>query len=304
MNLAQLLIKAARTHGRRPAISRGDEAVLSYSQLLKCVAVMAGNLHTRYQLQPGDRVALVMANSVEYTPVLFAVWFAGLSAVPVDAGLPARELAWILDHSGAKLAFVTPDLGATASDFTAEAKSLAAVIMTGTPDYAALLDGEPLRQCERVNPNDLAWLCYTPGVSGRAKAVMLSHRNLLAMTMNYLADVDAVSPQDCIIHAAPMSHASGWAGMPHLAKGANQVIPVSGGFAPEETLGLTARWPRASLYLAPTMIHRLVTCNAFSDADTGNVKTIVYGGGSPSFAKRCRQSVRNWCRFTARAKRR
>src|SRR5512141_14106 len=126
MNLAQLLIKAARTHGRRPAISCGDEVVLTYSQLLMCVAVMAGNLRTRYKLQPGDRVALVMTNCVEYMPVLFAAWFAGLSAVPVDARLSPRQLASILDHSGAKLAFVTPDLAVTASALAADVKSLAA----------------------------------------------------------------------------------------------------------------------------------------------------------------------------------
>jgi len=279
MNLAQLLIKAARTHGRRPAISRGDEIALTYSQLLGRVAMTAGNLRTRYKLQPGDRVALVMTNCVEFMPALFATWFAGLSAVPVDARLPAREMAWILDHSGAKLAFVTPDLNATVSARAADVKSLAAVIATESPAYAALTDGEPLRQCERINPNDLAWLCYTPGTGGRTKAVMLSHRNLLAMTMSYLADVDTISPQDCIIHAAPMSHGSGWSGIPHLAKGANQVVPASGGFTREETLRLIARWPGATLFFAPTMVRSFVDCDAIRNADTSNVKTIVYGGG-------------------------
>ena len=279
MNLAQLLIKAARTHGRRPAISHGEETVLTYGQLLARVSIMAGNLRARHQLRLGDRIALVMANCAEYMPVLFAAWFAGLSAVPVNARLSPRELAWILDHSGAKLAFVTPDLNETVSALAAEVKSLAAVITTESPAYAALTEGEPLRQCERVNPNDLAWLCYTPGTSGRTKAAMLSHRNLLAMTMSYLADVDTISPQDCIIHAAPMSHGSGWYGIPHLAKAANQVIPVSGGFTPEETLGLIARWPGATMFFAPTMVHRLVDCDAIRSADTGNVKTIVYGGG-------------------------
>lgn len=282
MNLAQLLIKAARTHGRRPAISRGDKIVLTYGQLLGRVAVIAGNLRARHHLQPGDRVALVMTNCAEYMPALFATWFAGLSAVPIDARLSPRELAWILDHSGAKLALVSPELHETVSALAPEAKSLAAVIATESPAYGALSEGEPLRQSERVNPNDLAWLCYTAGTGGRTKAAMLSHRNLLAMTMDYLADVDAVAPQDCLIHAAPMSHGSGWCGLPHLAKGANHVIPVSGGFTPEETLELIARWPGATLFLAPTMIHRLVNCSAIHSTDTSNVKTLVYGGGPMS----------------------
>ncbi|MBI4191307.1 MAG: AMP-binding protein [Betaproteobacteria bacterium] len=279
MNLAQLLIKAARTHGRRPAISRGGEMVLTYGQLLRNIAVMAGNLRARHRLQPGDRVALVMTNCAEYMQALFAAWFAGLGAVPIDARLHPRELAWILDHSGVKLAFVTPDLAATVAPLANEVKSLAAVIATESPDFAALTQGEPVTQCERVNPNDLAWLFYTSGATGRPKGAMLSHRNLLAMTMNYLADIDPISERDCIIHAAPMSHGSGLYGLPHLAKAANQVIPASGGFNPGETLELIARWPGASCFFAPTMVNRLVDCDAVNNADTGNLKTLVYGGG-------------------------
>ncbi len=279
MNLAQLLIKAARAHGRRPAISRGDETVLTYGQLLQRVAVMAGNLRARHRLQPGDRVALVMTNCVEYMQGLFAAWFAGLVTVPINAKLHPRELAWILDHSGAKLAFVTPDLAATVAPLAAEVKSLAAVIATDSPDFAALTQGEPVQLCERVNPNDLAWLFYTSGTTGRPKGAMLTHRNLLAMTMNYLADVDSISEHDCIIHAAPLSHGSGLYGLPHLAKAANQVIPVSCGFAPDETLKLIARWPGATFFFAPTMVNRLVNSDAIKHADAGNLKTIVYGGG-------------------------
>jgi acyl-CoA synthetase (AMP-forming)/AMP-acid ligase II len=278
MNLAQLLIKAARTHGLRPAISRGDQVVLTYGQLLNRVAVMAGNLRTRYRLQPGDRIALVMTNCAEYLQVLFAVWFAGLGAVPVNARLHPRELAWILGHSGARLAFVTPDLAATVAPLAAEVKTLAMVIATDSSDYAALAKGEPAQSCERVNPNDLAWLFYTSGTTGRPKGAMLSHRNLLAMTTSYLADVDTVAERDCIIHAAPLSHGSGLYAIPHLAKAANQVIPASGGFTPDETLKLIARWPGATLFFAPTMVNRLVDCELIQNTRTGNLKTIVYGG--------------------------
>ena len=249
MNLAQLLIKAARTHGRRPAISRGHEVVLSYGQLLKRAAVIAHNLRTRHLLQAGDRVALVMTNCAEYLQLLFATWFAGLAAIPINARLHPRELAWILEHSGARLAFVTPDIAAAVTPLAATTQSLAAVIATDTPEYATLTQGAPLLQCECVNPNDLAWLFYTSGTTGRPKGAMLSHRNLLAMTMNYLADVDPISELDCIIHAAPLSHGSGLYALPHIARAANQVIPAGGGFDPEYVLELIARWPGATFSL-------------------------------------------------------
>ena len=279
MNLAQLLIKSARTHGRRPAISCGHEAVLSYDQLVARVAVIARNLRAVHGLEAGDRVALVMTNCTEYLQLLFATWFAGLAAVPVNARLHPRELAWILEHSGARLAFVTPDIAAAVAPLAATVKSLAAVIATDTPEFTVLTQGVPLPECARTGADDLAWLFYTSGTTGRPKGAMLSHRNLLAMTLNYLADVDAISELDCIIHAAPLSHGSGLYAIPHIARAANHVIPASGGFAPDYTLELIARWPGATFFFAPTMVNRLVERAATARADTANLKTIIYGGG-------------------------
>src|SRR3546814_6407406 len=67
--------------------------------------------------------------------------------------------------------------------------------------------------------------------------------------------------------------------MPHLARGANQVIPESGGFDPAETLDLIAHWPGCSFFFAPTMVHRLIHAPQIATADTSNPKTVVYGGG-------------------------
>ena len=278
MNLAHLLIKAARTHGQRPAISRGHEVLLSYAHLAERVAVIARNLREDHGLKAGDRVALVMTNCAEYFELLFAAWFAGLAAVPINARLHPRELAWILDHSGARLAFVTPELAAAVIPLAATTESLAAVISTDGPEYIKLTHGAPLAQCEPIKPDDLAWLFYTSGTTGRPKGAMLSHRNLLSMTMNYLADEDTNSELDCMIHAAPLSHGSGLYAIPHVARAANHVIPASGGFAPDDVLALIARWPGATFFLAPTMVNRLVE-HAAKGADTANLKTIVYGGG-------------------------
>jgi acyl-CoA synthetase (AMP-forming)/AMP-acid ligase II len=279
MNLANLLARAALAWGERPALSLGDEVRASYAELGESAARLAGGLTGRLGLKPGDNVALVMKNSVEYWQALFALWHAGLAAVPINAKLHPREIAWIVDNSEARALIVTADQAEALAPLEGEIERLGAVIVAGSRDFAALCGAEPAPLNDRVRGDDLAWLFYTSGTTGRPKGAMLTHRNLMLATMNYFADVDAIAPEDCIIHCAPISHGSGLYGLPHVARGANQVIPASGGFDPEEALALVARWPGATFFFAPTMVKRLIDSPALADADTRNLKTIVYGGG-------------------------
>ena len=110
MNIANLFSRAGRTHAELPAVALGPDVLLSYGQLARRGAIMAGRLRAAFGLAPGDRVALVMKNVPEYVELLLAGWYAGLTMVPANAKLHPRELEYILDHSGARVCFVTPDL--------------------------------------------------------------------------------------------------------------------------------------------------------------------------------------------------
>jgi acyl-CoA synthetase (AMP-forming)/AMP-acid ligase II len=276
MNFAEQLVRAGRTFPRQPAVSLGNRVIHDYAALALRAARLAGALRTRFGLQPGDNVAIVMWNTPEYVEVLYGIWHAGLAAVPINAKLHAKEVAWILENSEAKLCFASADIADALAGIVPP--GLKEIVVPGTPAYARLFEGDAVPMTPK-RPDELAWLFYTSGTTGRPKGAMLSHANLLAQTVNYFADVDQVLPQDCIIHAAPMSHGSGCYGLPHVAKAANQVIPESGGFDPAETLKLIRHWPGASFFFAPTMVYRLVNAPEIGDADTTNLKTIIYGGG-------------------------
>jgi long-chain acyl-CoA synthetase len=275
MNLANLLARAGRAFGDRPAIVSGGAVYATYGELWRRASRMAAALAARYSLAPGDRVALAMKNCPEYLEAMYGAWSAGLAVVPVNAKLHPRELAYILEHSGAALCVASDELAGALSPLISALPGLKALVSTAGPEYRALLAGEPAGVAERA-PGDLAWLFYTSGTTGRPKGAQLSHRNLLAMALSYFADVDAIDPGDAILHAAPMSHGSGLYHLPHLLRAAAQVIP-EGGFDPAEIFSLLARHRGATLFAAPTMVKRLVEHPGGGEAP--GLKTIVYGGG-------------------------
>jgi long-chain acyl-CoA synthetase len=278
MNVALLLARAAQLHADRPALAIGTRIVAGYAGFAEAVARLAGGLAAR--LTPGDRVGLVMKNCPEYAEAMFACWHAGLVAVPINAKLHPRELEYILGHSGCRLCFATPDLYPGAAGLSVP--GLDAVIDTGGAAWRNL-PAAPLPVVERA-PADPAWLFYTSGTTGRPKGVTLTQRNLMAAVLNYFADVDAIAPGDVIVHAAPMSHGSGFYMLPHIAHGGLNVTPESGGFEPAEVFDLLRAHRGVTMFAAPTMVKRLV-----DHRDGGAVpglKTIVYGGG-PMYVADC-----------------
>lgn len=278
MNIASLLTKTARTFAARPAISHGMDLYATYGDLFQRVEQLADTLLTRFELQVGDRIGLAMSNCPEYIEILYAVWYAGLIAVPINAKLHSNEFAYILKNSSARLCFATPELVNIIEPLVPKIGSLEALLMAGGPGYNELFTERRTEMCA-VSPDTVAWLFYTSGTTGRPKGAMLTHRNLLLMTLGYYADIDSITPFDCIIHAAPMSHGSGLYGLPHVAKGANQIIPASGGFDASEFLGLLPAYEGVSCFFAPTMVTRLVNDPDVAEADTRNLKTLIYGGG-------------------------
>jgi long-chain acyl-CoA synthetase len=218
-----------------------------------------------------------MPNRVEYLEVLYGAWFAGATVVPINAKLHAKEAAWIIEDSGAGVVFSASkpasELGRTVPP------CVRSLVKADSPDYARLLAAEPMRAPAALGPDDLAWLFYTSGTTGRPKGVMITARNLQAMTLTYFVDVDALHADDAALYAAPMSHGAGLYSLMHVLRGARHVVPESGGFDPEEIAGLAPRIGDISMFAAPTMVRRLVDHTVRSGWKGEGIRTIVYGGG-------------------------
>ena len=277
MTLARLLQRQARLAPDCPAIFDGSRIWATYAQWAARSAGLALRLRDA-GLQPGDRIVLFMRNHPRYLEILWGAWWAGLAVVPVNAKLHPAEVAWIIDNAQARWAFVTRDvapLPLTGLDRQVDIESVEA---------DALLEPlvHDLPQPAERRGNDLAWLFYTSGTTGRPKGVMLTHRNLMTMGLGYFADVDPIAAADAMVYAAPMSHGCGIYAIPHLMAGARHVVPASGGVDPAELFALGRALGPLSTFAAPTIVKRIVdhaqAQDLGHDAAAASFKTIVYGG--------------------------
>lgn len=278
MSLAHLLLRHARLAPQRPAIFNGTLLHATYGQWAARSAAAAQRLREA-GLVPGDRVVLFLRNHPRYLELLWACWWAGLVAVPVNAKLHPREVEWITDNAQARWAFVTGDV---APDTLAGLERQIDVESSSADALLAAEEGTPLPEPVPREPNDTAWLFYTSGTTGRPKGVMLTHRNLMTMGLCYFVDVDPVAPDDAIVYGAPMSHGAGLYAIPHLMAGARHVVPASGGVDPAELFDLGRALGPLSTFAAPTIVKRLVDhaeATGLGPAQAAeSFKTIVYGG--------------------------
>ncbi|MEX3017777.1 class I adenylate-forming enzyme family protein [Gymnodinialimonas hymeniacidonis] len=259
MNIAQWLDRTAATRGDTPALLLGADTVATYAQFADQAARLAGGLHAQ-GIQPGDRVGIFAKNCPDYLIAMFGIWWAGAVAVPVNAKLHPKEAEFILTNAGAKLSFTSEGMQAP----------------NATP--LGSITAEPIPVTDRA-PSDLAWLFYTSGTTGKPKGVQITHGMIAATSTCYPIDVDPVSPDDASLYAAPMSHGAGIYAPIHVRCGARHISPISGGFDPAEVLTLSKTHGPISMFMAPTMVRRLLD-TAKSQGETGQgIKTIVYGGG-------------------------
>lgn len=285
MNLYSLLADAIRRRASDPAIRHGDRC-LTYGEFDRAATAFGTFLAAR-GCRPGDRVLLFLRNGFEYPVLLLGAMRAGMIAVPVNAKLHPAEVAFICGDAAPKVVFVHRD----------QYDALHAALPAPRPDlviiedFALQLATETIAPAE-VAPDDPAWIFYTSGTTGKPKGATLSHRNLIAASVNCLADVFAFAPSDRVLHVAPLSHGSGLYLIPAMARGTENVISDLPGFDPDAVLDLVAR-RRITVFafVAPTMIVRML--DAAPRNDIGCLRGVIYGG-APIHLEHIRAAVKRF----------
>ena len=243
-NLADLVGRAAADHPDKTALIDGDRR-LTWGELEALVERFAAGVAAR-SLQPGDRVGLLLPNSIEFVVAYFGVLRAGLVALPLNTAYTAEELGYQLGDSSASL--VVTDAGHV--DLAGDVETLD----VGSDDWSTMLAADVTAPDITTGSEDLAVLLYTSGTTGRPKGAMLSHRALLAN----LAQLATITPQvvaadDVVLLVLPLFHVYGLnAGLGLTAYvGATGVLADR--FDPVETLQLVHETAVSNIVGAPPM---------------------------------------------------
>lgn len=155
----------------------GDDQKYTYASFREKCLEISHNL-SRYGIKAGDRVAILSQNMPNWTVAMFSAVPFGRVAVPILPDSSESEVTNILTHSGTKVLFVSQRLMPKVSEEIREKLTL----MIDLDTLQIVKRDDKAFTCEgwlkEPQPDDLAAVIYTSGTSGKAKGVMLSHRNL------------------------------------------------------------------------------------------------------------------------------
>jgi fatty-acyl-CoA synthase len=191
----------------QPAASLGE---LRYDELAGLAARQAAHLDS-LDVAPGERVAVVSHNSARLLTSFYGVAGYGRVIVPVNFRLRPDEVRYIIEHSGARVLYVDPELDEALADVTAEHR-----FVLGDDEHLFAAEGVQPRPWE-PDENATASINYTSGTTARPKGVQITHRNIWVNALTFGLHA-GVTDRDVYLHTLPMFHANGW-GLPFTMTG-------------------------------------------------------------------------------------
>ncbi len=181
----------------------------SYAEFDERTTRLAGGLQA-LGVRPGDKVACYMPNAIELLEAYYATSKAGAVTVFLNALLTAREIRFVLQDSESKVIFTASGLLPNVQEVRADAGHLETIVVKGgtpPPDtvrFDDVLKGGPYRDVP-VKTEDVAWLGYTSGTTGRPKGAILTHLGATHVGAT-VADRFGYREDDIVLCALPLFH--------------------------------------------------------------------------------------------------
>lgn len=264
---ADPLARATQVAGHSAAlISEGR--VISHRELRSRCQRLASMLKSK-GAKPGDRIAILAANTHHYVESYLAIPAAGFVIVPLNTRHAEPELRYALEDAGAKMLLSDREPGAL--------REIVDTVVMIPDEYDALIEAaEEAELGAGVTEDSLAGLFYTGGTTGASKGVMLTHRNLIANTFHFMTM--APPTRDCVfLVMAPLFHAAGSNGVLAGIWSGSCQIPLKV-FDPATALDLIEQHKVTHTLGVPTMIAAISELQHAAPRETSSLKMIAHGG--------------------------
>jgi len=282
MPLDELLPKAAKLHPDREAVVCGNTR-MTYREFSDRVWRLANGLES-LGLRRNDRLSILHENCHIFLETYFASAHLGLILVPLNFRLSSKELAMIVNDSGARMLIAQDIFRDKTEDLPRHGCRVERVIRTGDSvgpgetGYEALLAGQPAAptQPRHIRDEDVAHLYYTSGTTGKPKGVMLTHRNVKSHALGTIAELH-LTDRDRWFHVAPLFHlADAWATFAITWAGGKHVILPT--FDAPQVLRLIQDEGVTLSNLIPTMLNMMVNHPDSGNFDYSSLRVILSGG--------------------------
>ena len=298
MNVGRFLADAAERDPAKAAFVWGHD-VISYGEANARSDSLAGALR-RFGISKGERVGVLMPNCPQLLESMFGTWKAGGCVVPLNARFQRDELVYHLADPRARAVIFGEGHREMVAAIRDQVPGVERFICVGEPlpgqlayDELVAEDPGPPGPAGDVDvaDGDLAWLFYTSGTTGRPKGAMLSHGVLTFVSVDWVADLMPLQPEDVGLHAAPLTHGAGFHALALTMKGATQVLLRPHQFDPENFCATVERQRVTNAWLVPTQIKLLLNYKALEKWDLSSLRWIVYGG-SPMYVEDLKEALR------------
>jgi long-chain acyl-CoA synthetase len=288
-NLMEMLEKTKAAFPDKEALVSQNER-LTYRELYDRVESIAGNLHYSYGIRKGDRVALLVGNTIEFVLLVFACARIGAIVVTLNTRLQETELSYMITHSGADILLLDDEFIDTVENMRSKSMIqnvkhffLIGDVKTSKRDY---LPFEMLEQKEvppqiEVSEDDPLFIMYTSGTTGLPKGAIGSHLGVIHSVMNYEFILKSSHKTKTLI-AIPLFHVTGLIGqLLHMIKvGGTSVIMRK--YKTAEYIRLISEEKITFLFSVPTIYVMVLSHPDFSKYAYHSVTTIAYGGAPMS----------------------
>jgi fatty-acyl-CoA synthase len=265
---------AAVDEPRQPAEPLRD---LTYARVRELARAQAAALD-ELGVGQGERVAIVSHNSARLLISFFGVCGYGRVLVPINFRLSPDEVAYIVEHSGASVLLVDPELDERLADVTPKHRF---VLGAGRDDQLYRFGVEP--RAWDPDENATATINYTSGTTARPKGVQITHRNIWVNAVTFAMHA-GVSDRDVYLHTLPMFHANGW-GMPFAMTGAGAKHVVLRAVDGTEILRRVEEHGVTAMCAAPAVVNAVLAAAGDWEGEIpgrGRVRIIVAGAPPPT----------------------